>query len=30
MNAGILGAIVAVVAGVVFVALFRSKRKPKQ
>jgi len=30
MSAGVLGAIVAVVAGVVFVAIFRSKGKSKQ
>ena len=30
MSAGVLGAIVAVVAGVLFVAVFRSKGKPKQ
>jgi hypothetical protein len=30
MSAGVLGAIVAVVAGALFVAVFRSKGKPKQ
>ena len=30
MSAGVLGAIVAVVAGVIFVAIFRSKGKAKQ
>jgi hypothetical protein len=29
MSAGVLGAIVALVAGALFVAVFRSKRKPK-
>ena len=30
MSAGVLGAIIAVVAGALFVAVFRSKGKPKQ
>jgi hypothetical protein len=30
MSAGILGWIVAVIAGAIFVAVFRSKKKPKQ
>jgi hypothetical protein len=30
MSAGVLGAIVAAVAGLLFVAVFRSKGKPKQ
>ena len=30
MNAGVLGAIFAVLAGVIFVAVFRSKGKTKQ
>lgn len=30
MSAGVLGAIVAVVAGVIFVAVFRSKGKSKE
>jgi hypothetical protein len=30
MFAGVLGFIVAVVAGALFVAIFRSKKKPKQ
>ena len=30
MSAGVLGAICAVVAGAIFVAIFRSKGKPKK
>ena len=30
MSAGVIGAIFAVVAGAIFVAVFRSKGKPKQ
>lgn len=30
MNTGVLGFIVAVVAGALFVAIFRSNRKPKE